>query len=74
MSEEKFSCSGCSRGCTIRILQEDGRIYLDGNKCVGGEQQIRLNRPEFEGKELLKLADRETKKGFWKSLLSIKRQ
>jgi hypothetical protein len=74
LAEEKFGCSGCSRGCTIKILQEGGKIYLDGNKCIGGEQQIRLSRPEFADKEFFKTADKETKKGFWKRLFSIKRQ
>lgn len=74
MTDETFGCSGCSRGCTIKIRQEDGKVYLDGNKCVGGEQQIRLKRPEFADIEFLKQADRVSKKSFLKSLFSRKGQ
>ncbi|HHY82025.1 MAG TPA: hypothetical protein GX505_05015 [Clostridiales bacterium] len=68
--EDKFSCSGCSRGCTIKITEEDGKIYIEGNKCIGGEQQIRLNRPELAERQLLKAEDKRSKKGFFSKLFS----
>lgn len=57
--EEKFSCGGCSRGCTIKITEEDGKIYIEGNKCIGGEQQIRQNRPELADRQFFKAEDRQ---------------
>jgi hypothetical protein len=68
--EDIFSCSGCSRGCTIKITEQDDKIYIEGNKCIGGEQQIRLNRPELAECQMLKAEDKPVRKGFFHKLFA----
>ncbi len=38
MTEKKFVCIECPRGCELRVTEENGEIFVQGNFCPRGKK------------------------------------
>lgn len=67
MKQERMTCEGCSRGCSIVLTEKDGKYYLQGNTCTTGEQKARENWAFLMDKEVV-AGGKTEKKGFFSRL------
>jgi len=64
----KMNCDRCSRGCAVEITEENGKTFVSGNNCAGGEQSARERWPELKERQILPKV--EEKRSFLSRLFS----
>jgi len=64
LTEDKITCGRCCRCCRVDIIRENGKVYIDGNKCVGAEERVRECMPDLKDVKLYSARDRKKKKPF----------
>lgn len=68
MTEDKITCGRCSRDCRVNIIKENGKVFIEGNKCIGAEDRVREYRPDLKDVKLYSARDNK-KRGFFTRLL-----
>lgn len=67
MVNEKTQCEGCGRNCFIILKKEKGNYYIEGNKCIGGEEQA---KEKWKFLKEQKSLERQKKKGLLKKIFN----
>lgn len=67
MEDNKLQCEGCGRNCFITLKKENNEYYIEGNKCIGGEEQAKSKWGFLKQKSSL---ENPKKKGFLKKLFN----
>lgn len=52
METKILYCDHCARGCEVKISEDNGKYYIQGNNCQGGEQTAMESLPFLKGREL----------------------